>query len=194
MTRAEQVKNKVDELYKVKNPGRADWADWLYGNHVFVVADYAGQLADRFHANKELSMAIGMLHDIADAIMKREDAGHEEKSLSMARYILKESGFIEEEIRVGVDDAIRLHSCHNNDVPQSLDGKILSTADALGHLMTDFYSDSVSKMSKRSAEENRKWVLEKIERDINKKIFFDEVREEAKPYYEKLKIFFSVVE
>ena len=39
MNRIEILKQKVVDLYEAKNPERADWADWFYENHVFLVAE-----------------------------------------------------------------------------------------------------------------------------------------------------------
>lgn len=193
MIRLEQLKKKVDELYLAKNESRADWADWLYAHHVFVVAGYGGELANRFGANKELSMAAGMLHDIADAVMKRENPEHEEKSMEIARGLLRDAGFNDEEIKIVVDDAIRLHGCHNGITPRTFEGKVMATADALAHLKTDFYDHAVKtfRAQKESAEDIKQWIFSKLERDFNAKILFDEIKEEAKPDYERLKSFFS---
>src|SRR3989344_9451088 len=100
MTRLEELKRRVDELYLAKNENRADWADWMYEHHVFVVADYAAELADRFGANKELAVAAGMLHDIADAVMSRENPEHEEKSMEIAAGFLRDTGFSDAEIQI----------------------------------------------------------------------------------------------
>lgn len=193
MTRLEQLKKKVDELYLARSEGRADWADWVYKHHVFVVAGYAGELADRFGADKELAMAAGMLHDIADAVMKRENPEHEEKSMEIAAGLLRDAGFSDEEIKIVVDDAIRLHGCHNGTAPHTLEGKVLSTADALAHLKRDFYDHAVGtfREKKESTEDIKQWIFSKLERDFNAKILFDEVKEETRPDYERLKTFFS---
>ena len=192
MSRIEKLKKKIDTLYQAKYPHRADWADWLYKNHIFVVAGYAEQLADRFHANKEWAMAAGMLHDIADAVMARENPQHEAESLAIARRLLKESDFAEEEIKTIVDDAIRFHSCHGDDVPETIEGKVMATADAFAHLSTDFYDHALELFQKESSmEEIRSWALPKIERDYRKKIFFNEVREETVGDYERIKRLFT---
>lgn len=193
MTRLEQLEKKVDDLYLAQNESRADWADWVYAHHVFVVADYAGELADRFGADKELAMAAGMLHDIADAVMKRENPEHEEKSMEIAAGLLWDVGFSDEEIKIVVDDAIRLHGCHNGTAPATLEGKVMATADVLAHLKRDFYDHAVEAFheKKESIEDIKQWIFSKLERDFNAKILFDEVKEEARPDYEKLKAFFS---
>lgn len=191
MERVEQLKKKVRDLYESKNKECADWADWLYRHHVFVVADYASKLAKRFGANEELSVAAGMLHDIADARMSRFKAGHEEKSATIARELLQEYGFSESEIKIIVDDALKFHSCHDGQVPQSPEGKVLATADALAHLTTNFYEHALEVREKETTDEQiKKWALEKIERDFNQKIQFDEVREEVRDNYLKAKRLF----
>jgi len=192
MDRTALLKQKVCELYEVRNPDRADWADWLYENHVFIVTNFASQLADRYHAKKDLCVAAAMLHDIADVSMKRDNPRHKEESEAIARKLLKETGFSDEEIRIVVDDAMRFHSCHNGESPATLEGKILAGADALAHLKTDFYKHFVSPMGERwTFDEVRERVLPKIERDFGKKILFDDLREETRPYYEALKTFFA---
>jgi HD superfamily phosphodiesterase len=190
MSRLTTLKEKIDALYKAKNPARAEWADWLHENHVFLVAEKAGELADRFGANKELAMAAGMLHDVADAVMGRHDARHAEESERMARALLRECGFSEEEIQTVVDDAIVFHGCHQGNAPKSLEGKVMATADALVHLSTDFYEFAIQQMrqTKTNAEIGQ-WVFPKLERDFNNKVLFDDVREEARPDYETRKAF-----
>lgn len=191
MTRIERLKEKIETLYSQKNPSRADWADWLYENHIFVVAEYAKELSRRYHAREDLAIAAGMLHDVADAVMARENPQHEEKSREIARQLLKESNFLEDEIGIIIDDAIRFHSCRGNDMPQTFEGKIMATADALAHLKTNFYDFALVFLKKKETmAEIRDWALPKIERDYRKKIFFDEVRVEATDGYERVKNLF----
>jgi putative nucleotidyltransferase with HDIG domain len=194
MSPLETLKSKVTALYESKNPDRANWADWLYTKHVFVVARYADELAKRFGANPELAAAAGMLHDIADAVTKREDPKHEAESISIARKFLSESGFSSEEIAIVVDDAIRFHSCQGSDAPQSLEGKVMATADALGHLKTDFYDFALDFFKqKHPIPEIKNWALPKIERDYRKKIFFEDIRQETTTDYERAKALFSTL-
>lgn len=192
MNRLQQLEKNVKKLYEEKNSDRADWADWMFDNHVLVVANNASKLAKKYDANEELSRAAALLHDIADAKMKRENEKHEEVSLQMARELMTEFGYSDNEIKLVVDDAIRYHSCYGDEHPQSLEGKILSTADSLAHLKTDFYVFVAWAFGKSmTLKELKEWVLEKIDRDLNKKIFFDEVRKDTLPDYEVIKNLFS---
>jgi HD superfamily phosphodiesterase len=190
MSRIELLKERIDALYLDKNTSRAkDWADYLHTSHVFKVADKAKELAERFNANTELAVAAGMLHDIADAVMSREDPRHEQESMTIARSFLRATGFNDEEIRIVVDDAMKYHSCRGIDAPQTLEGKVMATADALVHLQTDFYDFAVNNFTVRG-ETNAdisEWGLEKTDRDFNKKIFFPEIQEEVRPDFEREK-------
>ena len=187
-----ELEAAVHALYDAKDPDREEWADWLAGNHVFVVADFASELAVRYEANEELARAAALLHDIADAKMSRFDPEHEEKSLAIARELLSKSGYSDEETKLIVDDAIRFHSCRDGNMPKSLEGKILATADSLAHLKTDFYIYAVyASATEDSLAEIKKWTLKKLERDFHAKIQFDDVREEVRGDYEALKTLFS---
>ncbi len=192
MNKLERVRAKVNELYINKDPNRDEWADWLYENHVLIVAKSAQDLAKKYGASEELSEVAALLHDIADAKMKRVNPEHEETSLEIARQITTEAGFTSEEIALVVDDAIRYHSCHGDERPKSKEGLILATADSLAHLQTDFYVHAAWVFGKdRSLEVLKAWALKKIERDLNSKISFDDERESARADYNMIKELFS---
>ncbi len=192
MTRIEELKQKVDKLYGKKDTGRADWADWLYQNHIFLVADNAKQLAKRFGGNSDIVVSASMLHDIADAIMSRENPLHEEKSKEIARNLLSECKFSEDEIDIIVNDAIEFHGCKNGLIPKTLEGKVMATADAMAHLKSNFYDYALDTLKKTdTVDDINNWALPKIERDYRDKIFFEDVRLELKSDYERVKGLFT---
>lgn len=192
MTRVEKLEKIVRELYGTKDLNRADWADWLINNHVLIVADYANSLSQKYGGNAELAMVAALLHDIADVNTKRDDENHEQKSIDIARNIMQQVGYDKQEITLVIEDAIGNHSCHNGEQPKTIEGKILSTADALAHLKTDFYIFAMWALdNKLSFEDRKKWVLKKIDRDINEKICFDDIRNDTMNDYTLLKNLFS---
>lgn len=194
MSRLDRLREKVDTLYQTRDKeATAELAEYLYTNHVFVVTDIAGRLAERFGANKEYSMAAAMLHDIADATMKRHDPRHAQESANIARRFLEETGYDKDEITIILDDAIANHSCHGEDRPKTLEGKVMATADAVAHLSTGFSEGLVKAFLARGEAPTkvRVWGLEHLERDLNVKVFFDDVREEMRPHYERLKKMFE---
>jgi putative nucleotidyltransferase with HDIG domain len=192
LNRISKLTEEVSALYLTKNPKRADWADWLFENHIFVVAKKAGELADRFGAKKELCEAAALLHDIADTVMRREDERHDVESESIARMLLEKTGFSAQEITIIVDDAIHFHSCKNGKLPQTLEGKIMATADALAQLQTNFFEFALETFQQyKSRDDIKKWALSKIERDFRVKIFFVEVQDQVIKDYEKAKSVFT---
>lgn len=193
MARIDELWQHVEKLYTDKLEGRDDWADWLWPNHVVVVANKARELAEQKGADVDLSVAAALLHDIADYKMGRHQDGHEEESLKVAREVMQEHGYSPEEIALVVDDAIRYHSCHGDERPDSVEGLVLATADSLAHLQTNFYVFATWAFGKlgRDLEGLTEWVLKKIERDLYNKISFDDVREQARPDYEMIKNLFS---
>jgi putative nucleotidyltransferase with HDIG domain len=191
MAHIDVLREKIAELYEQKLDDRDEWTDWLYPNHVLVVAENAKQIAARVGADVALSEAAALLHDIADTHMARSNPEHETESLRMARQILQDCEYPAEQITMLVDDALRFHSCHGNERPKNQEGLVLATADSLAHLQTDFYVYATWKMGARSLEDVKSWVVQKIERDLNNKISFPEIREEARPDYEHIKALFS---
>lgn len=195
MNRLEKLKNLVSELYLSKKKGKADWADWLFENHVFQVADEAERLCERFGGNKNLAVAAAMLHDIADAVVNRFDSNHEQESLKIAEDFLIQAGFSKDEINIIVNDIIKLHSCRSpENSPKTLEGKVIATADAVVHLQTDFYNFGMENFVKeQSLKDALNWAIPKIERDFHQKIMFPEIREENKDVYENLKHKLSIL-
>ena len=192
MNRIDLLKRKVQGLYEARNPHRADWADWLYENHIFVLAEYARELSEQHKAQSDLVTAAAMLHDIADSEMSRFSSRHSEHTWTIAKNLLSTTHFSGQEIGI-IEDAIRHHSCRGGQAPAFLEGRVMATADAVAHLLTDFYDHALEVKRKEGIawEDIVSWALPKIERDFNDKIFFDEAREEVRWGYERAKVLFS---
>lgn len=191
MNRSTHLERLVRDLYESKNLKRGDWADWLYENHVIWVADKAEEIAQAYGVNVEYARVAALLHDIADAEMSRFEPNHEVRSLEIARDLLQKSGFNTEEIELIVNDAIKYHSCNDNQMPSSEEGQVLATADAIAHFQTDFFIHAFADASLNEYAKRKQWALKKIEKDFHKKLFFKEIKEEVRPQYETLKLLFS---
>jgi HD superfamily phosphodiesterase len=189
MDRIVKLKQKTTALYQAKNSSRADWSDWLFENHIFLVSDEAEKLAIKFYANKDICIASAMLHDIADSVMSRFHPEHQNESLKIAEQFLVECDFTKGEINQIINDCIKLHSCHTpEDTPKTLEGKVVATADAVVHILSNFYRFATeSRIKNDGVEKAVKWALSKIDRDFNNKILFSEIRDWIRPQYEKLK-------
>lgn len=190
MNPLEKLHTKVHELYEGASPElKADWTDWLYKNHVFVVAAKARELAPLFDADPELAAAGGMLHDIADVKLRRADPNHAKTTLEIANELLTLSGFSDADIEILITDALPNHRGREGVVPKTAVGKALSAGDAYVHLMTDFYVHGIWALGIRGEdlEQTKQWAREKIERDYKVKTMTPEVREMTREGYESLK-------
>jgi putative nucleotidyltransferase with HDIG domain len=149
---------------------------WRY--HVSVVINLSVKLAIKYGAHSEVVWTAAILHDIGRLLVNGEP--HDQVGSSESRLILSKRGFEEEFIR-DVSGVILTHRCRDFE-PESLEQKVLATADAMAHFVSPFYLWShtySSKPFKEQLEGNYK----KINRDFYEKIFFEEERESIASEY-----------
>lgn len=183
MNRLAIIQRRVNELYNLHSPSADPWIVWGYPNHVLEVAQVAEQLATRYQANVEFCIAGALLHDIGDAVNPRNHPNHTNESLRLAQTLLQEARYKNDEIKTIVHEIIAPHSC-NETLPTALEGKILATADAVTHFTTDFFLYFGWKhMGSSDFYSYKQFVLNKLEKNYNRKIFFDDVRKEMTPRY-----------
>ena len=180
MSHIQNLRRAVQGLYEQKDPNRDDWADWLYENHVLWVAKKSRELAEKYAVNADIAEAAALIHDVADAVMARRDDNHESESLRLARELLVECGYHEAEIKIIVDDAARFHSCHDGHKPNSQEGLVLATADAMAHFQTSFYAYALWMRGRHDYDSLRAWALAKLERDYHDKIMYEDERAEVR--------------
>ncbi|HLC87741.1 MAG TPA: HD domain-containing protein [Patescibacteria group bacterium] len=194
MDKLNQVIEIVNGLYAKKNPV-IDWNKWVFEGHIKVVADWVEKISEKYDCDKESVLAAAFLHDLAYAWTSKNDPDLEEKSESKAREVLEEAGYSENQVIFIVDKIIHGHGMQEGTEPETLEAKVLATADALAHFTTDFYLVICWNrylFEKKSLEDYKKWVLEKIERDFNNKIFFEEYKGIAKPHHQSLETLFNL--
>lgn len=192
MNRDHKVFNVVKSIYE--NSETRPMGLWMWNNHVQWVADKTRQLAIKYSANEETAVSAALLHDLADSRYERNDPKFDEWSEEKALEILKGADFTEEEAKEIIEVVIRPHSCRPDNLPTTLEGKVLATADAMFHLQTSFFTVLCYKnmpASAKSLEEWQTWFEEKVERDYGSKIFFDDEKNEVTSDYEALKRVFG---
>lgn len=180
----------VEKVYKNSDQ---EFGRWMWGNHLQVVAKKAQELSQKHGANEDLAVAGALLHDFGDAFVDRHASDHEKTSQGQATKALKYCGYSDLESEEIIDEVIKHHSCREGYLPRTLEGEILATADAWAHLSTDFYLQFAWKHlpDGKSYSEYLLWVNEKLDRDYNNKIFFEEVKTELKSRYQALKEVFG---
>ena len=189
--RIAKLSQLVGKRYLEAPPEADEWIAWGYQNHVLVAAKFAQELALRFSGSVENCVAGALVHDIADTEMERGQDGHQKRSLQLGRSMLLEAGFSDKQSSKIVDEVAAPHSCKKSLLPETLDGKIFATADALAHLSNDFFVYLCWARRDKRYEDYRRWAAKKIEKAYHRKIFFDEIRAEWDARYHFLKGLFA---
>lgn len=163
-------------------------ADWFFKTHILAVKKYADFLLERLpEANKNVVLLGVWLHDIQRIRGIKDD--HQQAGAEEAGKIMGSFG-IDEEIANQVKKIILTHSC-DRALPESLEGRILASADAISHYANDFYLQ-IAVTGERNLSEFKEWALEKIERDYKKKIFFDFAKKEIEERHRALKTILTI--
>ncbi len=177
----------VHTLYQLQNPERDRWADHMYKEHIFDVAERAEDLALRFGARIDVCRAAAVMHDIADAVVDRSNPAFGRISMELATRMLAEADFGTKESADILEDALPFHSCKKGRLPTTKVGKILATADALSHLLTNHYAFFNSAFKdERTSEEAKSIARARITRDFHDKILFPEIKDEVRDNYKEL--------
>lgn len=190
MERSKTVLAEASKLYLVS---KTKMGQWMWHNHTQSVADRAKKLARKYGADIEKAYCAALLHDLGDSKYERSHANFESWSLQQSEKILTKAGFVKND-QQKINEAIRTHSCRPGNLPKTLEGKILATADAMWHIQTNFFA-VICYMNRpeyiNTYEQWQEWFNEKIERDFGAKICFDDERAEVKESYEALKLVFG---
>lgn len=94
---------------------------------------------------------------------------------------MKQFGY-DQDIIKKVQNIILTHSCDKK-MPETIEGRVLSSADAMAHYTGDFFL-RIAVSGDRNVEEYKEWALEKINRNYNKKILFDFAKEKIRGRHE----------
>lgn len=189
MDKLSKVIEIVKSLYAKKNPV------WVYEGHIKVVATWVEDISKKYEFDKESTLAAAYLHDLAYASTSKNDPDLDEKSETTARKVLEKAGYPKDKIIFIVDKIIHGHGMIDSKKSEQLEAKVLATADALAHFTSDFYSVICWNhylFEDKDLNVYKAWVLKKIERDLNNKIFYKEYKKLAEPYYKSLKTLFSL--
>ncbi len=164
----------------------------MWDDHVVIVEKYAQWLLTKLpEAKRDITLLGVWFHDIARAY--NEHAQHDVKGAEYARQYLL-AHHLDSKVITQVYEACRAHKAENI-IPESLEAKIVASADAMSHFdnsffLTVFYSWS---HEDKTAQELKKKLLMKVERDYREKIFFDFARQKIKKHYQAWKQIFNPI-
>lgn len=192
MNRDQRVFELVKAVYTAKET--RPMGKWMWNNHIQWVANKTKELSKKYNANEEMSVSAALLHDLADSQYERNDPNFDNWSSNKGYEILDQAGFNEIVSKEIIETVVQPHSCKPDNLPTTLEGKVLTTADAMFHLQTNFFTVLCYKNfpdHTKSLKDWRDWFKEKVERDYHSKIFFEDEKKEVTKDYEALKTVFE---
>lgn len=162
---------------------------WFYEAHLLGVEKFAKHLLIKLpKANREIVLLGVWLHDLQR--IRGIKGSHAKAGASEAEKVMKEFNYDNKTIQ-HVKEIVLSHCCDTKLKPKTTEGKILASADAMSHYVNDFYL-IIATTGQRNLKEFKKWALEKLDRDYNKKIFFSFAKKEIKKRHEILKVFLTM--
>jgi putative nucleotidyltransferase with HDIG domain len=186
----EEIKNFPFKSTGKKQGYSAEEANEFYSNfwnfHLKPVIDYSKAMAVKYKADLEVVWLGALFHDIARLEDKEP---HDEVGSQMAYEMMLEKGF-DKSLAEKVRNIVLCHRCKKYP-PQTLEEKIIASADAMAHFLQPFYV-WVRKYSEKPFSELITRNLNKIERDYNEKIFFEAEKKMVETHYQILKEWFSL--
>ncbi len=152
-------------------------------HHILPVVNNALRLAERLNADAEVVELAAYFHDFTR--ITGDKANHHNSSADIAREFLEKYHYPEAKIRL-VEDCIRHHRGSLDSPRNSVEEKIVCTADAMAHLQKPlpFFHKWYGRFQ-MSIDDGARETREKMERTWNK-IQFDFVKEEMKDLYNYL--------
>lgn len=149
--------------------------------HVKPVIELSKQMADKYGANKEVVWLGAVLHDIARLT---DESPHDEVGSRKAYGFVLKNGY-DEEIATKVKNIVLKHRCKKYP-PETLEEKIVASADAMAHFLPPFYI-WFSKYCNKTFIEIMEEIRMKIDRDYNEKIFFEDEKKKVAEHYKVFK-------
>ncbi|MDD5032476.1 MAG: HD domain-containing protein [Patescibacteria group bacterium] len=173
----ENIMNKVREI--VKN--RASEEDWKY--HILLVVKYALLLAKNYKIDKKLVELAALLHDIGRLpYSEKKDKIHHITGAKEADKILRKLKYPENKIKE-IQRVIICHRGSDSIKPKTVLEKIIANADAMSHFDTLPLFYYWRGKRGESFDEITKWVEEKLNRNIKKKITLSGAKKIIKEKY-----------
>ena len=139
-------------------------------------------------ANKEIVLLGVWLHDLQRIRAIKGD--HAKVGASEAVNVMKQFKYNDSTIKQ-VQKIILSHGCDSKTMPNTVEAKILASADAMSHYVKDFYLQ-IATLGERDLDTYKIWALEKLNRDYNKKIYFNFAKKIIKKRHDILMKLFTM--
>jgi len=180
----DEVEKDVQERFAEQDHKHAGFP-WMYSNHIRLVRDEAEELLESYDADEKVVLLGAILHDVG---YLKDHKNHERVGYEKAKEILEEHEIeLSEKQLELLEEAISEHGYEGD--PESVEAKIIASADALAHLNPRFWITN-SKVKENNISEFYEWMETKIQKDLDK-ICLEKAEKEAEnriEAYKKLKI------
>lgn len=165
-----KIEKEVEHLHlNVEGePQRKKLLEHFWMHHIIPVVAYSLEMADRYGADKEIVHLGALLHDMALV----EDAEPHDEIGAQKAFDFLIINWAERETAEKVRDIVLRHRCKVY-VPETLEEKIVATADALAHFFPDFHGSGALEIAREDHAQMRILDIEKLEREYANKVFFE---------------------
>ncbi|KKU53418.1 MAG: hypothetical protein UX75_C0039G0005 [Candidatus Moranbacteria bacterium GW2011_GWE2_47_10] len=175
------VRNIFVESPQVTDQKRKKILKNFWENHTKEVIDLSLELAKKYGADREVVHLGALFHDFSLAYDREP---HDEVSSHLAYEYLIVNWF-NQTVAEKVRDIILKHRCKKF-IPETLEEKIVSTADAIAHFIPAFYKGAAEVAREDYAEMIRE-NIEKLEDEYERKVFFEDEKKILKKYMKEFK-------
>jgi len=185
------AKNKILEIKKlVKHECETlGFGLWFYDSHLLAVEKFSKMMLKKLpKANKEIVLLGVWLHDLQRIRVLR--GHHAETGAREAEKVMENFKYDKSTIK-RVKEIILSHSCNSRVMPKTIEAKILASADAMSHYVNDFFLE-IAVAEQRDVKNFKAFVLEKLDRNYNKKIYFNFAKKIIKKRHDIVKSFFTM--
>ncbi|EKD58974.1 MAG: hypothetical protein ACD_56C00015G0002 [uncultured bacterium] len=175
---------KKFDIYKIENevkkmhlgaegdPQRKKLLEHFWNHHVVPVIAYSREMALRYGGDADAIHLGALLHDMA---LIENAEPHDEIGADKA-YEFLIVRWVPTETAQKVKDIVLKHRCKLY-VPETLEEKIVATADALAHFFPEFHGSGASAISHEDHVEMKVLDIDKLENEYSAKVFFEKEKE-----------------
>ncbi|MDD5554227.1 MAG: HD domain-containing protein [Patescibacteria group bacterium] len=168
---------EVEKIVKI----RASEEDWNF--HILLVVKYALLLAKNYKIDKKQVELAALLHDIGRLpYSDKKDKTHHIRGVKEATKILRRLKYPENKIKE-IQKVIICHRGSGSVKPKTVLEKIIANADAMSHFDTLPLFYYWRGKRGESFAEITKWVEEKLDRNIKKKITLSQAQKMVREKY-----------
>ncbi|HAV11038.1 MAG TPA: hypothetical protein DCX32_00605 [Candidatus Moranbacteria bacterium] len=177
----EYVRKIFVESPHVEDPDRKKLLQNFWENHTKEVVDLSLELAKKYGADREIVHLGALFHDFSLAY---DSEPHDEVSADKAFEFLIVNWF-NRDVAEKVRDIILKHRCKKF-IPETLEEKIVSTADAIAHFIPAFYKGA-AEVAREDYAEMIRGKIDKLEDEYERKVFFEDEKKILKKYMKEFK-------